>query len=108
MILSSLLISQNLLSSRGLVKISASCSLVLTCEITVSLDGMVSQEVVSDIDVFGSRMLTRVVSSLDGTLIVTYERYMVQSVTIIHESLSHPNKLCTTTPGCNILCFDHR
>jgi hypothetical protein len=37
----------------------------------VSLDGMISQEVVPDINVFGSRMLTRVVSNLDGTLIVT-------------------------------------
>jgi hypothetical protein len=37
----------------------------------VSLDGMISQEVVLDINVFGSRMLTRVVSNLDGTLIVT-------------------------------------
>jgi hypothetical protein len=33
----------------------------------VALDGMVSQEVVSDINVFGSRMLTRVVGNLDGT-----------------------------------------
>jgi hypothetical protein len=32
---------------------------------------------------------------------------MVQSVTIILESLSHPKKLRTTTPGYNILCFDH-
>jgi hypothetical protein len=30
---------------------------------------------------------------------------MVQSVTIILESLSHPKKLYTTTPRCNILCF---
>jgi hypothetical protein len=37
----------------------------------VSLDGMISQEVVLDINVFGSRMLTRVVSNLDDTLIVT-------------------------------------
>jgi hypothetical protein len=81
--------------------------LVFTCEITVSLDGMVSQEVVLDIDVFGSIMLTRVVSNLDGTLIVTYERDMVQSVTIILESLLHPKKLCTTNPGCNILHFGH-
>jgi hypothetical protein len=34
-------------------------------------DGMVSQEVVPDVYVFGSRVLTRVVSNLDGTLIVT-------------------------------------
>jgi hypothetical protein len=32
---------------------------------------MVSQDVVPDVYVFGSRMLTRVVSNLDGTLIVT-------------------------------------
>jgi hypothetical protein len=48
-----------------------SYSLVLTSEITVSLDGMIFEEVVSDINVFGSRMLTWIVSNLDGTLIVT-------------------------------------
>jgi hypothetical protein len=37
----------------------------------VSLDGMISQEVVPDINMFGSRMLTRIVRNLDGTLIVT-------------------------------------
>jgi hypothetical protein len=62
--------SQNLLSSSGLVKISVSCSLVLRCEISVSLGGLIYQEVESDINVFGSRMLTRIVSNLDGTLII--------------------------------------
>jgi hypothetical protein len=71
MILSSLLSSQNLLSSRGLVKISASCSLVLTWEIIISRDGMISQKVVPDINMFGSTILIRVVSNLDGILIVT-------------------------------------
>jgi hypothetical protein len=32
---------------------------------------MISQEIVPDVYVFGSRMLTRVVSNLDGTPIVT-------------------------------------
>jgi hypothetical protein len=32
---------------------------------------MIFEEVVSDINVFGSRMLTWIVSNLDGTLIVT-------------------------------------
>jgi hypothetical protein len=36
----------------------------------VSLDGMISQKMVPDINVFGSRMLTMVVSNLNGTLIV--------------------------------------
>jgi hypothetical protein len=71
MILSSVLSSQNLLSSRGLVKISASYSLVLIWEIFVSLDGIISQKVVPNINVFGSRMLTRVVNNLYDTLIIT-------------------------------------
>jgi hypothetical protein len=49
----------------------------------VSLNGKNSQEVVSDINVFDSTMLTRIVSNLDGTLIVTEERDKVQSVTIV-------------------------
>jgi hypothetical protein len=35
-------------------------------------------------------MLTRVVSNLDGTLIVTEERDMIHSITTTLESLSHP------------------
>jgi hypothetical protein len=50
---------------------------------------MVSQEVLPNVYVFGSTILIRVVSILDGTLIVTYEWNMVHSVTIILESLSH-------------------
>jgi hypothetical protein len=38
---------------------------------SIPFDGMISQEVVSDVYVFGSRMLTRVVSNLYDTLIVT-------------------------------------
>jgi hypothetical protein len=37
----------------------------------IPLDCMISQEMVLDVYVFGSRMLTRAVSNLDGTLIVT-------------------------------------
>jgi hypothetical protein len=37
----------------------------------VTLDDMVSQKMVLDINVFDSRMLTRVVNNLDDTLIVT-------------------------------------
>jgi hypothetical protein len=35
------------------------------------LDCMISQEMVLDVYVFGSKMLTWVISNLDGTLIVT-------------------------------------
>jgi hypothetical protein len=37
----------------------------------IPLDIMISQEMVLDVYVFGSRVLIRVVSNLDGTLIVT-------------------------------------
>jgi hypothetical protein len=36
----------------------------------IPLDCMISQEMVSNVYVFGSKMLIRVVSNLDGTLIV--------------------------------------
>jgi hypothetical protein len=36
----------------------------------IPLDCMISQEIVPDVYVFGSRMLTRVVNNLDGTLII--------------------------------------
>jgi hypothetical protein len=49
----------------------------------VSHDGMISQEVVPDINLFGSRMLTRIISNIDDTLIVTLERDIVQSITIV-------------------------
>jgi hypothetical protein len=88
MMFSSLLSPWNLCSSRGLVKISANWSLVLTCEITIS--GIVSKKVVPDVFVFGSRIPTRDVSNLYCTLTVTYERDMVHRVTIVHARLSHP------------------
>jgi hypothetical protein len=54
------------------VNISANWSLVPTCEITISpFDSMISQKVVPDVYVFGSRMLTRIVSNLYSTLIAT-------------------------------------
>jgi hypothetical protein len=55
------------------VKISANWSLVSTCEITISplMTWSLSQKVVSNVYVFGSRMLIRIVSDLYNTLIVT-------------------------------------
>jgi hypothetical protein len=37
----------------------------------IPLDSMISQEMVLDVYMLGSRMLTRVISNLDGALIVT-------------------------------------
>jgi hypothetical protein len=49
----------------------------------IHLYSMISQEMVPDVYLFGSRMLTWVVSNLDGTLIITQERNLVHSVTIV-------------------------
>jgi hypothetical protein len=65
------------------VKISTNWSLVPTCEIAMSPLMAWSLKVVSDVYVFGPRMITRIVSNLYGTLIVTEERDMVQRVTIV-------------------------
>jgi hypothetical protein len=49
----------------------------------IPLVGMISQEIVPDVYVLGSGMLTRVASNLDDTLIITSERDIVHSVTIV-------------------------
>jgi hypothetical protein len=51
---------------------------------------MISQEIVPDVYVFTSGMLIGVVSNLYDTLIITYEKDMVHSITIVLKSLSHP------------------
>jgi hypothetical protein len=40
--------------------------------------------------VFDSIILTRVISNLYATLIITQERDLVHSITIVLKSLSHP------------------
>jgi hypothetical protein len=49
----------------------------------IPLYAIISQEMVSNVCVFGSRTLTWVVSNLYGTLIVAQERDMVHSVTMV-------------------------
>jgi hypothetical protein len=50
---------------------------------------MISQEVLPNVYVFDSRMLTMVVRNLDGTLVITWEWNMVHNVTIILKNLAH-------------------
>jgi hypothetical protein len=44
---------------------------------------MISQEMVSNVYVFGFRKIIRVVSNLDSTLIIIEEGNLVHSVTIV-------------------------
>jgi hypothetical protein len=73
----------------------------------ILLDCIISQEMVSHVYVFSSRMLTRVVRYLDDTLIVTQQGDLVHNVTIVLKSLSYLKELSTTTIGCDILFFGH-
>jgi hypothetical protein len=66
---------------------------------------MVPDEMVADLDVLGLVVLNRIMSNLDGTLIVTQEWHLVKVYTIILHGLPHPKKLSTTTHGRYILGF---
>ena len=71
-IFSSLRKAQNLDSSRGLVKISASCFFgAHMVNFDISFGFVVSQEMMSDVYVLGSRVVYGIVCKLNGTLIVT-------------------------------------
>jgi hypothetical protein len=66
---------------------------------------MVTDEVMTDLDVLGLVVLNQIMSDLDGTLIVTQEWHLVKVNTIILHGLPHPKKLSTTTHGRHILGF---
>jgi hypothetical protein len=66
---------------------------------------MVTDEVVANLDMLGLVVLNRIMSDLDGTLIVTQEWHLVEVNTIILHGLPHPKKLSTTTRGRHILGF---
>jgi hypothetical protein len=66
---------------------------------------VVPDEVGAYLDVLGLVVLNRIMSNLDGTLIVTQEWHLVTMNTIILQGLPHPKELSTTTRGRHILGF---
>jgi hypothetical protein len=60
---------------------------------------------VAYLDVLGPVVLNRIISNLDGTLIITQEWHLVTMNTIILQGFPHPKKLSTTTHGCHMLGF---
>jgi hypothetical protein len=66
---------------------------------------MVTDEMVEDLDVLGLVVLNRIMSNLDGTLIVTQEWHLIEVNTIILHHLPHPKELSTTTCDRHILGF---
>jgi hypothetical protein len=51
-------------------------------------------------------VLNRIMSNLDGTLIVTQEWNLVTMNSIVLQRLPHPKELSTTTRGGHVLGFD--
>ena len=74
-------------------------------DINVFLHNMISEEVMTNLNVLCLRVLNWVVGNLDGTLIVTVERHILQVDTIVLESLLHPQKLSAARSSSNVFGF---
>ena len=62
-------------------------------------------EVMSNLYVFGLRMLNRILRDVDGTSIVTINGKMLLTNTIIMEEFLHPQELGATATDNNVLSF---
>ena len=59
-------------------------------DINISLHDMISEKVMTDLNVLCLRVLNWVVGNLDGAFVVTVEWHLFQVDAIILESLLHP------------------
>ena len=59
-------------------------------------------EVMSDLSVFGLRMLSRIFRDVDGTGIVTIDSKMLLTNTIIKKEFLHPKKLGVKATSSNV------
>ena len=62
-------------------------------------------EVISNLYMFGSRMLNQILTDVDGTGIVTIDGEMLLINTIIMEEFLHPQELGATATDNNVLSF---
>ena len=62
-------------------------------------------EVMSNLYVFGLKILNWILRDVDGTGIVTIDGEMLLTNTIIMEEFLHPQELCATTTGSDVLSF---
>ena len=60
-------------------------------------------EVMSNLYVFGSRMLNRILRDVDGTVIVTVDSEMFLTNIVIMEKFLHPYKLGAIATGSDVL-----
>jgi hypothetical protein len=69
---------------------------------------MVPDEVMLDLNVLRLVVLNRIMSNLDGTLIVTQEWNLVAMNSIVLQRLPYPKELSTTTCRGHVLGFGGR
>ena len=66
---------------------------------------MIFEKMMTDLNVLCLRVLNRIVSNLDGTLIVAVEWHMLHVDAIFLESLLHPEKLSAARSDSNVFRF---
>ena len=64
----------------------------------------ITNEVVSDLNMFSTRVLNRIFGDVDGTDIVTIYDEMLLTNTIIKKQFLHPKELSATTTYNNVFC----
>ena len=74
-------------------------------EMDITLLHMLSNEVMTNLDVIRLGVENGVVGDLDSTLIVTKKRHLVEVESIILHCLPHPKQLSTTTCRGDVLGF---
>ena len=74
-------------------------------DINIFLHDMISDKVMTDLNVLCLRVLDWIVGYLDGTFVVAEERYLFQVDAIILESLLHPQKLSAARSNSNVFRF---
>ena len=66
---------------------------------------MISEKVMTDLNVLCLRVLNWIVSDLDGAFIVAVEGHMLHVDAIILEDLLHPEKLSAARSSSNVFRF---
>ena len=77
----------------------------LKCESTIF--DKFPNDVMSNLYVFGSGMLNRILRDVNGTGIVIIDSKMLLTNTIVMEEFLHPKELGATTTGSNVLSFNN-
>ena len=77
-------------------------------DINVFLHNMISEKVMTNLNVLCLRVLNWVVGNLDGAFVVAVEWHLLQMNAIVLECLLHPQKLSAARSSSNVFRFSSR